>query len=457
MAGQNLSDSCADRSILFYTEIMQRYFIPPFGSHDENTDRLVWLVLLRWLMILGQITVVAVGTQLLFIPFAIAPWMILSSLGLGMVNAMVCKSLHHPLKKEWRETQLLGVLLLDMVHFLFFMALTQGIQNPFYPLIFVHVTLSAILLPTGYAWAYLTVMGAGIYVMNPVVYVFNEQGTYIRTSALVSWGIQMFVILANWMLAAAVSRHRLRYQQRWEKLQRQQMHLQKVHLLGALGAGVAHEFASPLNTLRLRLDRLYRKAPETLITDIQAARKALQQSEERLQALAALPTQADLQALTPIDPTAIILPLWEQWKAKHPRIQWTLAQQMPHSLQLTVPPLLLEHTVNNLIKNAVKALSSECSDGEQEAVLSSNPPQIILQLEQTNQTLCLAVHDNGPGWPDVILKHLGEPFLTTAADGTGLGLYTVFMLAQSMGGELKLIPHSPKGASARLCLPMTPH
>lgn len=444
MAGQNLNDGCADRSILFYTETMQRYFIPPFGSHDENTDRLVWLVLLRWLMILGQITVVAVGTQLLFIPFAIAPWMILSSLGLGIVNAMVCKSLHHPLKKEWRETQLLGVLLLDMVHFLFFMALTQGIQNPFYPLIFVHVTLSAILLPTGYAWAYLTVMGAGIYVMNPVVYVFNEQGTYIRTSALVSWGIQMFVILANWMLAAAVSRHRLRYQQRWEKLQHQQMHLQKVHLLGALGAGVAHEFASPLNTLRLRLDRLYRKSPEALIPDIQAARKALQQSEERLQALAALPTQADLQALAPIDPTTVVLPLWEQWQRKHPHIQWTLAQHWPQPLQLTVPPLLLEHTVNNLIKNAVKAVSA------------SDIPHITLQLEQNNQTLCLAVHDNGPGWPDVILKHLGEPFLTTAAEGTGLGLYTVFMLAQSMGGELKLIPHSPKGASAQLCLPITP-
>lgn len=421
--------------------------MPPLESPNESTDRLVWLVLLRWLMILGQIVIVSLGAQLLFIPLNIASGMLLSSLAMGWVNALVCKSLYRPLREDWREIELLGVLLLDVVHFLLLMALTQGVQNPFYPLIFVHVTLSAILLPAGLGWTYLTVVGAGLYVMNPVVYIFNDQGTYIRTSALVSWGIQMGVLTANWMLAAAVARHRLRYQQRWEQLQRQQMQLQKVHLLGALGAGIAHEFASPLHTLRLRLDRLYRKADDTLLDDIEAARKALHQSEDRLKALASLPTQEALKNLSPVSPPDILLPLWQQWQHKHPQIQWSLENHWPEAMKLPVPALLLEHTLNNLVSNAVKALQSQNSMPEADK-------RIQLRLFQQKQALVLEVIDNGPGWPQVILDHVGEPFLTTSTQGTGLGLYTVFMLAQSLSGELRLLPHPEKGACAQLWLPL---
>ena len=421
---------------------MQQFFIPPFTSTGETADRLGWLVLLRWLMVLGQMAIIGLGTQLLFIPLRLAPWMLLSAFILGGVNAFTCKSLYAPSKDEWRELGLLGILLLDIVQFLLLMAITQGLQNPFYPLIFVYVTLSAVLLPISYGWSYLAVVGAGIYVMNPVVYVFNEQGTYVRTSALVSWGIQMFVIIANWGIAAAVARHRLRYQKRWEQLQHQQLQLQKVHLLGALGAGVAHEFASPLNTLRLRLDRLLRKVPESLLSDVEAARKALSQSEERLQSLAALPTRADLASITPLAPQQIVLPLWESYQKKHPHIQWILEDTWPETLVLAVPPLLLQHTLINLINNALKALSAV------------DNPQIHMALRSDKSHCYLKITDNGPGWPQVILEHLGEPFLTTHKEGTGLGLYTVFMLAQSMAGEFKLSSSFPHGASAELCLPL---
>jgi two-component system, sensor histidine kinase RegB len=421
---------------------MQAFFIPPFKSTAETTDRLSWLVLLRWLMVLGQVAIIAVGTLLLFIPERLAPWMLLSTFMLGCVNAAVCKSLYLPLKEEWRELELLGILLLDIVQFLLLLAMTQGLQNPFYPLLFVYVTLSAVLLPISYGWSYLTVVGAGVYVMNPVMYIFNAQGTYIRTSALVSWTIQMLVIIASWGIAAAVAQHRLRYQKRWERLQHQQLQLQKVHLLGALGAGVAHEFASPLNTLRLRLDRLQRKVPEPLLNDVEAARKALRQSEERLQALAALPTRDDLATITPLSPQQILLPLWNRYRQQHSHIQWQLENHWPETLVLAVPPLLLQHTLTNLVNNALKALSTVQN------------PVIYMHLYTDKNRCCLKVTDNGPGWPPIILEHLGEPFLTTHKEGTGLGLYTVFMLAQSMAGEFKLSPSFPKGASAELCLPL---
>ena len=84
---------------------------------------------------------------------------------------------------------------------------------------------------------------------------------------------------------------------------------------------------------------------------------------------------------------------------------------------------------------------------------STPHPTLTLSLQTLEQSFVLQLTDNGPGWPPNILKHLGEPFITTYKDGTGLGLYTVFMLAQSMSGELILTPSPNKGACATLCLP----
>ncbi len=426
---------------------MQRYFIPPLQARDEVTDQLAWLVLIQWFLYAGQLGVLALGTALLFIPSGFAPGLMLSAVFLLGMNTLTCRYLHTKVyaraTQEHREVLLLALLLLNLVQFLFVLGLTQGLQNPFYPLLFVYVTLSAVLLPPQYGWAYLIVAAAGIYMMNPVVYVFNAQNTYVRTSALVSWGIQMGVVLATWFIAAGVSQRRVQYQRRWEQLKHQQDRLQKVHLLGALGAGMAHEFATPLNTLRLRLDRLRRKVPESLLDDVNAANQALTRSEQKLRALAALPTREELENLIPLDPVQVLLPLWQRWQRQHPDIHWELDNQWPETRLLKVPELLLKQGLDNLIRNAVKALER-----------SETPnPAISLQLRCTQQHFCLTLQDTGPGWPEQILKHFGEPFVTTYRDGTGLGLYTVYMLAQSMSGELTLSQNTPTGACATLCLP----
>ena len=43
--------------------------------------------------------------------------------------------------------------------------------------------------------------------------------------------------------------------------------------------------------------------------------------------------------------------------------------------------------------------------------------------------------DNGPGFPDHILKRAFEPYVTTKAKGTGLGLAVVKKIADEHGGR----------------------
>ena len=48
--------------------------------------------------------------------------------------------------------------------------------------------------------------------------------------------------------------------------------------------------------------------------------------------------------------------------------------------------------------------------------------------------LLVAVRDNGPGIPDDIRPHLFEPFVTSKASGSGLGLALVAKIVGDHGG-----------------------
>jgi len=50
----------------------------------------------------------------------------------------------------------------------------------------------------------------------------------------------------------------------------------------------------------------------------------------------------------------------------------------------------------------------------------------------------LAVHDNGPGFADKVLKRAFEPYVTTKSKGTGLGLAVVKKIADEHGARVRI-------------------
>jgi two-component system cell cycle sensor histidine kinase/response regulator CckA len=53
----------------------------------------------------------------------------------------------------------------------------------------------------------------------------------------------------------------------------------------------------------------------------------------------------------------------------------------------------------------------------------------------------------------VTLTHAFEPFYTTKSSGTGLGLYIVYGIVQSLGGRIDVESHSGQGTLFRILLP----
>lgn len=98
----------------------------------------------------------------------------------------------------------------------------------------------------------------------------------------------------------------------------------------------------------------------------------------------------------------------------------------------------------NLLRNAV------------DAVVEADRREVHASLRTLPDVLVLAVSDSGPGVPEAERAQLFEPFFTTRAEGTGLGLATVKRVLDNHGGEV-LVDDSPLGgARFTVTLPRDP-
>ncbi|MGE8322746.1 MAG: sensor histidine kinase, partial [Pseudomonas sp.] len=94
----------------------------------------------------------------------------------------------------------------------------------------------------------------------------------------------------------------------------------------------------------------------------------------------------------------------------------------------------------NLVENAIQA-----SDG---------PVRLKVHLFRRERTLHLCVSDAGSGIEANLLGRLGEPFLTTKATGTGLGLAVVKAVVRAHQGTLSLRSKVGRGTCVRVALPL---
>jgi len=94
----------------------------------------------------------------------------------------------------------------------------------------------------------------------------------------------------------------------------------------------------------------------------------------------------------------------------------------------------------NLLDNAVR----HCDEGGRVRVVAA----------ARSGTCAVTVCDDGPGFDERALRHLGQPFAATPHGRVGLGLSIAHLLARAHGGTLKLANRRPKGGVACVELPL---
>lgn len=108
-----------------------------------------------------------------------------------------------------------------------------------------------------------------------------------------------------------------------------------------------------------------------------------------------------------------------------------------------VDPSQLTQAVWNLLRNAIRY-------GRQ----PDQPADITLRIRQPNNTqgALVEIIDRGPGIPAPLQRQLFEPFFTTRADGTGLGLYICKQLLGANQASIEYIAVPGGGSCFRIQL-----
>ncbi len=126
------------------------------------------------------------------------------------------------------------------------------------------------------------------------------------------------------------------------------------------------------------------------------------------------------------------------------------------SLMVNCDRRLISQGLTNLVKNATEAIGAVVDRGNASKISKGH---IKVELSTSKDMVTIKVIDNGCGLPMKNRRRLVEPYMTTRAKGTGIGLAIVQKVTEQHGGRLYLedAPTSidgQRGACIRLTFPL---
>jgi signal transduction histidine kinase len=125
-------------------------------------------------------------------------------------------------------------------------------------------------------------------------------------------------------------------------------------------------------------------------------------------------------------------------------VEYDLAENLP---TVVADRLLIEQVLINLVRNASEAMSE--TEPHRRRLL-------IRTFQDEAGQVGLAVSDSGRGIAPEHFERLFEPYFTTKADGTGMGLAICRSTIEAHGGRIWATNNPGGGATFQFLLPTAP-
>ncbi len=232
---------------------------------------------------------------------------------------------------------------------------------------------------------------------------------------------------------------------RVEDQQEQLLRAQRLGLMERMGAGLSHELNNALNPAVLRLDEVAMEGRAPTKEDLKALREYLLSAKKILKelSLAGRNEAEPSRTLVPTDWLFVAKRLVEhQFREGGVNLHWAVDENAP---AVYGEEQGLVQVAVNLLINALDAAASGTGEGN-----------VRVSLGERHRSAVLAIRDDGPGIPDDLRDKVLEPFVTTKAQGTGLGLYLVDVFVRRMNGSLRMAQAEDGGTVVEVVLPLTP-
>jgi len=213
---------------------------------------------------------------------------------------------------------------------------------------------------------------------------------------------------------------------------------------GEVARRLAHEIKNPLTPIQLSAERLQVKLADQLDpTALQVLTRATDTIVNQVSALKTLVNafadyaRMPAPAIQRVDLNELVAEVLDLYEGQL-HLRRDFAAALP---PVAGDPTLLRQVLVNLVKNA------------EEALAETTAPRIYLRTHASVAGVVLCVEDNGPGFPESLMKRLFEPYATTKTKGTGLGLAIVKKIVEEHHGSIEARNLDPTGASLCVTLP----
>jgi signal transduction histidine kinase len=214
---------------------------------------------------------------------------------------------------------------------------------------------------------------------------------------------------------------------------------EKYALLGKLASGMAHEVNNPLGGIFNALDTLRRHGADPSVRDstLNLLQRGLGHIRNVVRSTLVTYKPEELTyALAPADVDDLRTLIEPEAHRKNLRLDW----RNEFSGKLPVAAGSVRQATLNLLLNACAA----------------SPPggAITLTAEVENDTLVVAVGDDGPGLPPTLVAYLVAKDDLETFPGSGLGLWIVRRLVSDEGGSIEVVRGNNQRTTIRVTWPL---
>lgn len=214
-----------------------------------------------------------------------------------------------------------------------------------------------------------------------------------------------------------------------------------------MAAGVAHEIKNPLAAMTIHLQlmrKAFQKKGQLTLDDVSKYLNIVEEEIEHLNKIAV----DFLFAVKPLDIELkkgninsvikeVVSFIEVEAREKNIEVESSLYSFLP---SFELDERLIKQALLNIIQNGIAAME--------------NGGKLVIKSKIDGDYIRVEISDTGIGIPQEKLAKIFEPYYTTKASGTGLGLTLVYKIIKEHSGEIHVLSEKGKGTSFVLLFPI---